>query len=120
MIEFPDIGAPDYNGFDETHEDHTDRVTFEDKTIATRRKVTGKTKSWSLVWENMKTKDWNTLTNFYDYVAFQGALPFAWKYPEDPGNGQSGTTVKARFKGNLKGTLAGFNRWKVTVEMEEV
>lgn len=71
MIEFPDIGAPDYNGFDETHEDHTDRVTFEDKTIATRRKVTGKTKSWSLVWENMKTKDWNALTNFYDNVVFQ-------------------------------------------------
>ncbi len=119
MLIFPDIQAPSFNGFTETHKNHARTMEVEDDTVLTRRIVTGKHRSWEVKWESLKTSDFMKLTDFYDNKVFQGALKFLWRYPVDKGNGDSGKQITVRFKSELKASPSGPGRWDVSATIEE-
>lgn len=119
MLVFPDIQAPSFGGFTETHKNHARTMEVEDDTVLTRRVVTGKHRSWEVKWEKLKTSDYMKLSDFYDNKAFQGALKFLWKYPVDKENNDSGKQITVRFKSELKASPSSPGRWDVSVTIEE-
>ncbi len=120
MLTFPDIQPPSYDGLEENHIDNTDAMEFEDKTIGTRRNVTGHQLEWKLTWDAMPSDDYDKLVKFFDNETYGRALPFQWTYPADPGNSNSEKIFTVRFKTKIIGTMSGLKKWKVSFELEEV